>query len=237
MDKLRCVVERITFSNDDNGYTVLRVRVKGYDDLVTVVGNLAAVCVGSVLSLSGQWKLDKKYGRQFIASNWEETLPATVTGIEKYIASGLIHGIGRKYAKLIVSRFGADTIRVIEETPERLLDVGGIGQKRVNAIKKAWHEHREVKNIMIFLQEHKVSTALGVKIYKTYGNESINIIRQNPFKLADDIFGVGFKTADTIAMNMGFDKEGYYRCRSGLFYVLNDFAGGLKRRPYRADPT
>jgi exodeoxyribonuclease V alpha subunit len=224
MERLRCVVERITYTNEDNGFCVLRVRAKGFVDLVTVVGSMAAVNVGAVLLLSGEWKMDGKYGRQFAASAWEEKLPATVMGIERYLGSGMIKGIGPKFARRIVEKFGADTLDVIDQAPDRLIEVGGIGRGRVAAIQKAWKEQKEVKNIMLFLQEHQVSTTHAVKIFKTYGGESISVVRENPYRLADDIWGIGFKTADTIAMKMGFEKDGPYRCRSGLLYVLNEFA-------------
>ena len=224
MERLRCVVERLTYVNEDNGYTVLKARVKNYKDLVTVVGKLASVHVGSVLTVMGEWKLDRKFGRQFAASQWEESLPASVLGIEKYLGSGMIKGVGPKYARRIVEKFGAETLTVIEDTPDRLIEVDGIGGKRVAMIKKAWADQKEVKNIMIFLQGHDVSSTHAVKIYKHYGNDSIAVVKENPYKLADDIWGVGFKTADQIAQKMGFDRESYYRCRSGIFYILNEFS-------------
>jgi exodeoxyribonuclease V alpha subunit len=167
---------------------------------------------------------DKKFGQQFAVTSWEEVLPATVIGIERYLGSGMVKGIGSKFAKRIVSKFGVDTLNVIDDTPDKLIEVEGIGGKRVSAIKKSWQEQKEIKNIMIFLTEHQVSTTHAVKIYKTYGNDSINIVSESPYKLADDIWGIGFKTSDAIALKMGFDSEGYYRCRSGLIYVLNEFA-------------
>lgn len=224
MERLRCVVERITYQNEDNGFCVLKVRAKGFNDLVAAVGSMAAVNVGSVLLLSGEWKVDSKFGRQFAVSAWEEKLPATVMGIERYLGSGMIKGIGPKFARRIVEKFGTDTLDVIEQTPDRLIEVDGIGQRRVTAIKKAWEDQKEVKNIMLFLQEHQVSTTHAVKIFKTYGGESIAVVKENPYRLADDIWGIGFKTADAIAMKMGFAPDGAYRCRSGLLYVLNEFA-------------
>lgn len=224
MIRIRCVVERITYQNPDNGYSVLKVAVKGYKDLVTVVGNLLDVNIGSVLLLEGDWKVDAKYGKQFTAVRWEETLPATVYGIEKYLGSGLIKGIGPHFAKKIVAMFGTETISVIEDTPDRLLDVHGIGKKRVEKIKESWEKQKEIKNIMLFLQSHDVSTAFAAKIYKTYGNESIEKVRENPFRLADDIWGIGFKTADRIAEKLGFGKGDYVRCRSGILYTLNALA-------------
>lgn len=224
--RLRCVVERITYQNPDNGYSVLKANVKGYDDLVTVVGNLLDANVGSVLLVDGNWKLDRKYGQQFIAEKWEETLPATVYGIEKYLGSGLIKGVGPKFAKRIVTHFGADTLQIIEETPDRLTDVPGIGDKRIEMIRKGWEQQKEIKNIMLFLQGHDVSTAHAAKIYKTYGNNSIQIIKENPYRLADDIWGIGFRTADQIAAKLGFGAGDFVRCRSGLLYTLNQLSDG-----------
>ena len=221
MERLRCVVDIITYQNETNGYTVIKCRAKNYQDLVTVVGAMPDVHVGSVLSLTGQWKVDAKYGRQFAMETFEETLPATVYGMEKYLGSGLIKGIGPKYARKIVGQFGADTLNVIEDQPDRLLEIPGIGRARVESIKKSWLEQVEIKNIMVFLQSHDVSTSHATKIYKTYGNDSIKVVQENPYRLADDIWGIGFKTADTIAEKMGFGKEKYARLRSGLFYTLN----------------
>lgn len=158
MEHLRCVVERITYQNADNGYTVLKCAVKNYSDLVTVVGTMPDTHVGSVLSLEGMWKMDAKYGRQFLVEKFEETLPATVYGIEKYLGSGLVKGVGPKFAKRIVEKFGKDTLDVIEETPDELLKVSGIGKVRVDRIKTSWQEQKEIKNIMLFLQSHEVST-------------------------------------------------------------------------------
>ena len=221
MDRLRCVVERITYQNEQNGYSVIKVKARGYNDLVTVVGAMPEVHVGAVLSLTGEWKMDAKYGRQFSITTFEETLPATVYGIEKYLGSGLVKGIGPKFASRIVKAFGAETLNVIEEDPDSLIRVPGIGKVRVERIKKSWVEQKEIKNIMLFLQSHNVSTTHATKIWKTYGNESIKVVQENPYRLADDIWGIGFKTADTIAEKMGFDKEKFARLRSGLLYTLN----------------
>lgn len=224
MEKLRCVVERITYHNEQNGYTVIRCRAKGFGDLVTVVGLMPEIHVGSVLQLEGNWKVDAKYGRQFSLERFEETLPATVYGIEKYLGSGLIRGIGPKFARRIVQTFGKDTLEVIETDPDSLLRVPGIGRQRVEQVKKSWTEQKEIKNIMLFLQGHDVSTSHATKIFKTYGSESIAIVQENPYRLADDIWGIGFKTADTIAEKMGFGHERYARLRSGILYTLNRLA-------------
>ena len=224
MDQLRCVVERITYQNEQNGYTVLRCRAKGFQDLVTVVGNMPDTHVGSVLQLGGNWRVDAKYGRQFSVEHFEETLPATVFGIEKYLGSGMIKGVGPKFAQRIVRQFGKDTLDVIEQSPDKLLEVPGIGKMRVERIKKSWQEQKEVKNIMLFLQGHNVSTAHATKIYKTYGEKSLDVVRENPYKLADDIWGIGFRTADTIAEKLGFERDKFVRLRSGILYTLNQLS-------------
>ena len=221
MEHLRCVVERITYQNEQNGYSVIKCRAKGWDDLVTVVGSMPDVHVGSVLYLGGGWRIDPKYGRQFAIETFEETLPATVYGMEKYLGSGLVKGIGPKFAQRIVRTFGQETLEVIETDPDRLLEVDGIGKVRVERIKKSWDEQKEIRNIMLFLQSHNVSTSHATKIFKIYGNDSIDIVKENPYRLADDIWGIGFKTADQIAEKMGFDHEKYVRLRSGLLYSLN----------------
>ena len=224
MQKIRCVVERITYQNPENGYSVLKCRVKNYSDLVPVIGNMIDANVGSVLSVQGEWRVDAKYGRQFVAQNWEETLPATVYGMEKYLGSGLIRGVGPKYAKKIVQKFGVDTFAVIEDNVELLIEIEGIGRKRVQMIAESWQKQKEVKNIMLFLQEHQVSTSYAAKIYKQYESGSIAVMKENPYKLADDIWGIGFKTADQIAMKLGFSKESYVRLRSGLMYTLSELS-------------
>ena len=192
---LRCVVERITYQNPENGYSVLKVKVKGYNDLVTLVGNLLEVPVGSVLLCRGEWKVDKRYGSQFVAATWEETMPATVYGIEKYLGSGLVKGIGPRFARAIVQRFGTETIDIIETEIERLYEVPNIGRKRVAKIRESWEKQKDIKNVMLFLQGYGVSTAYAAKIYREYGKESIDKVRENPYRLADDIWGIGFKLA------------------------------------------
>jgi exodeoxyribonuclease V alpha subunit len=224
MENLSGVVERITYVNDENGFSVIKIKSKGFTELVTVVGNLATVNVGAIIQLKGEWKMDSKFGKQFSAQDYRETIPATVAGIQKYLGSGLIKGIGPMYAKRIVYYFKEDTLRIIEEEPDSLIRIGGIGKKRVDMIKKAWQEQKEIKNVMLFLQSNGVSTAYAVKIYKTYGNDSIEIVKVNPYRLADDIWGIGFKTADKIAQQMGFDKNSFERSSSGIVYVLNELS-------------
>ncbi|MDO4491867.1 MAG: ATP-dependent RecD-like DNA helicase [Lachnospiraceae bacterium] len=224
MIKIRCVVERITYQNPENGYSVLKCAVKNYNELVTVVGNLVDANVGAVLLIDGNWKVDARYGRQFLAERWEETMPATVFGIEKYLGSGLIKGVGPKFAKKIVQQFGTDTLEIIETDVKRLLEVPGIGRKRVDMIAESWERQKEIKNVMLFLQDHGVSTAFAAKIYRQYGNESIPKVKENPFRLADDIWGIGFRTADSIAMKLGIGKEAFIRLRSGIMYTLSELA-------------
>ena len=224
MQKIRCVVERITYQNPENGYSVLKCRVKDHSDLVPVIGNMLDANVGSVLLAEGDWKVDSKYGRQFVAEKWEETLPATVYGMEKYLGSGLIKGVGPKFAKKIVQKYGVDTFVVIEDNIELLIEIEGIGRKRIEMIAESWAKQKEIKNIMLFLQEHQVSSSYAAKIFKQYGNDSIPVMKENPYKLADDIWGIGFKTADQIAMKLGFAKESFLRLRSGLMYTLSELS-------------
>ena len=224
MMKLRCVIDHITYQNPENGYSVMRVKVKDYVEPVTLVGNLLEVPVGAVLLCEGNWKMDKRYGRQFVAETWEEVMPATVYGIEKYLGSGLVKGIGPKFAHLIVEKFGTDTIAVIEDDIERLYEVDGIGKKRVELIRDSWEKQKDIKNVMLFLQQYGVSTAYAAKIYRQYGKESIDKVNENPFRLADDSWGIGFKTADGIASKMGYEKNDLRRCRSGIQYTLNELA-------------
>ena len=224
METLNGVVERITYINEENGYSVLKLKSKGFSELVTIVGNLAGVNIGTPLALSGAWKNDSRYGRQFMVESYRELVPATIAGLEKYLGSGLIKGIGPVYARKIVRHFREDTLRIIEESADYLLRVEGIGQKRVEMIKTAWQEQKEIKNVMLFLQSNGVSTAYAVKIYKTYGNESIKMVRENPYRLAEDIWGIGFKTADKIAAMLGISPSSPERCRAGLVFTLNEFA-------------
>ena len=221
MEKLQCVIERITYHNDENGYSVVKVSANGYSDVVAAVGIMPEVHVGSIFNLYGSWKIHPKFGQQFSFERCEETLPATVNGIMKYLGSGLIKGVGSVYAKRIVDTFGDDTLNILDNEPDRLSEVPGLGAKRVEMIKKSWVEQQEVKNIMLFLQSHDVSTSLAAKIFKHYGNDSIAVITENPYRLADDIWGIGFKTADSIAKKLGYGHERFERLRSGIFYTLN----------------
>src|SRR5512138_242188 len=235
MDVLSGSVERITFYNSENGYTVLRLRPEhqrgiyavpkaslSSDGLATVVGNLPEVSPGEFLQLQGQWDRHPKHGSQFKAEVCEQALPATLAGIQGYLGSGMIKGIGPKLAERIVGKFREDTFDVIERNPERLFGVSGIGTDRVNRITKAWQEQKQVKEIMVFLHGHGVSTNLAVKIYKTYGDKALETVQQNPYQLERDIYGVGFKTADRIARALGLPTDHPSRIEAGIVFALNE---------------
>jgi len=202
----------------------MRVNVKGYKDLVTLTGSLLDVPVGSVLLCEGDWKVDARYGQQFVVQSWTEVLPATIYGIEKYLGSGLVKGIGPVFAKSIVSKFGTETLNIIDNEPDRLLEVPKLGKKRVERIRESWEKQKDIKEVMVFLQGYGVSTAFAAKIYRKYEKESIKKVKDNPYQLADDIWGIGFKTADGIASKMGYEKNDPRRCRSGILYTLNQLA-------------
>jgi len=221
MERIKCTIDHITYQNQENGYAVLQAIVKGFRDKQTLVGTFHEVKVGAVLTVDGDWKVDKRYGRQFASQSWSEELPATIVGIEKYLGSGLVKGIGPKFAKLIVSHFGLETFDVIEKDADRLLEVPGIGKTRVALIRESWEKQKDVKDIMVFLQGHGVSSTYAAKIYKTYGKESIDKVQDNPYCLADDIWGIGFKTADSIAQKLGYTNNDPRRCRSGILYTLS----------------
>lgn len=217
-------VERITYANEENGYVIAKIQVPGRKDLVTVVGNLYAITPGEVLRLAGYWEQHQKYGEQFRVQAYEIVLPATVKGIERYLGSGMIKGIGPVMARRLVSAFGEKTLDVIENSTERLLEVSGIGEKRVEMIKYAWEEQKEIRDVMVFLQGYGVSPAYAVRIYKHYGNDAIKIVKENPYRLAMDIFGIGFITADKIAEKLGIASDSPIRAEAGTLYVLHGLA-------------
>ena len=224
METLQGILERIVYENPDTGYTVGRLSARNHSELITVVGNLASVNPGESLLLQGEWVDNARYGRQFQIEKYETILPANVVGLRKYLGSGLIKGIGPKMATRIVQKFGMDTMDIIEHDPEKLSRIPGIGRHRVKIIKEAWEAQREIKNVMLFLQSHDVSTTHAAKIYKTYENEAIAVVTENPYRLADDIYGIGFVTADTIAQKLGIDKDAPHRVQAGIKYVLSQKA-------------
>jgi exodeoxyribonuclease V alpha subunit len=217
-------IERITYYNEENGYTVAQVTPEGRAYTVTVVGSLLEVSPGESLRLHGQWVRHPRYGRQFQVERYTTILPATAAGIEKYLGSGLIKGIGPVTARRIVRRFKLDTLRVIEEEPHRLREVLGIGKKRTTLIERAWEEQKAIKEVMLFLQSHNVSTGHAVKIYKTYGDASIDVVRSDPYRLARDVHGIGFLTADKIARELGLAHDSPQRVQAGIAYTLSQMA-------------
>lgn len=224
MESLVGTVERIVYVNEENGYTIVRLSVRGRYDLMTVVGNMAGVNPGALLRVWGKWKNHPAYGEQFEVENYKEERPATVEGIRKYLGSGLIKGVGPVTATRIAEHFGTYTLDVIEKEIERLVEVSGVGPKRVRIIAQAWEEQKSIKEIMLFLQSHNVSTRLAVKIFKTYGDDSISVVEEDPYRLAQDIYGIGFITADDIARNMGVAPDAPTRLQAGLEHTLSTLA-------------
>ncbi len=222
--ELQGQIERITFSNEENGFTIAKVKVPGRQDLVCVVGNLMAPAPGEILRMQGEWTSHPKFGEQFKIAYYKSMVPATVAGIQKYLGSGLIKGIGPVMAKRIVKKFGEQTLEVIEGEAEKLFSVEGIGAKRVRMIQKAWADQKEIRDVMIFLQSHGVGSGYATKIFKQYGNEAIRVVTENPYRLATDIFGIGFVTADRIAERLGFAKDCELRAEAGILYVLHELS-------------
>jgi exodeoxyribonuclease V alpha subunit len=224
MSIIHGLLERISYHNEENDFVVAKIREKEKKELTTIVGNLSGINPGESLKLTGKWVHNKRFGEQFQVESFEVTAPATIHGIQKYLASGLIKGIGPIMSERIVEKFGLHTLEVIEKTPEKLSEVEGIGPKRISMIRNAWEEQKEIKEIMIFLQGHGVSAAYSAKIYKQYANQSIEIVRENPYRLAHDIRGIGFITADKIAQNLGIARNSLIRAKAGLIYVLNQLS-------------
>jgi len=214
------LVERVTFHHADTGFCVLRVKARGHRDLVTTVGHAATISAGEWLTASGEWVNDRTYGPQFKARFLKTSAPTSVDGIEKYLASGMIRGIGPVYARKLVAAFADRVFDVIEGSPDRLREVAGIGPKRAERITAAWAEQKVVREIMVFLHSHGVGTARAVRIYKTYGADAVQVMSENPYRLARDIRGIGFKTADAIAMKLGIEKMAMVRVRAGIAYAL-----------------
>jgi exodeoxyribonuclease V alpha subunit len=223
-ETLSGVIERVTFHNPDNGFAVLRVQANGRSGLVTVVGHLPNALAGEYVEGDGAWVHDRDHGLQFKADNLRTTPPHTVQGIEKYLGSGLIKGIGPHFARRIVEVFGERTLAVIDESPSFLQEVRGIGPRRIQRIRESWQEQKVVRSIMVFLQSHGVGTARAVRIYKTYGEQAIELVRANPYRLATDVWGVGFRTADELAAKLGIDRASPLRARAALRYILQQLS-------------
>ncbi|GAA1501348.1 ATP-dependent RecD-like DNA helicase [Kitasatospora kazusensis] len=216
------VLERITYANEETGYTVARVDTgRGANDLLTVVGALLGAQPGESLRLFGRWGSHPQYGKQFTVENYTTVLPATIQGIQRYLGSGLIKGIGPRFAERIVEQFGVDTLEVIEQEPKRLIEVPGLGPKRTKMIAAAWEEQKSIKEVMVFLQGVGVSTSLAVRIFKKYGDSSIGVVKNEPYRLASDVWGIGFLTADRIAQSVGIPHDSPERVKAGLQYALS----------------
>lgn len=222
LEPLSGLVERVTYHNGENGFCVLRLKVKGERDLITIVGHTPSVTPGEYASASGQWLMDKEHGRQFKAIFLKIAPPTTLTGIERYLGSGMVKGIGPAYAARLVRAFGANVFDVIEKEPSRLHEVGGIGAKRANKIIAGWADQKAIREIMVFLHAHGVSTSRAVRIFKTYGQQAIDVIRADPYRLAQDIRGIGFLSADTIAQKIGISHDSPLRARAGVAYALSE---------------
>jgi exodeoxyribonuclease V alpha subunit len=222
--ELQGQIERITYTNEENAYTVAKIKSGGHKGLVTVIGNLLSVNPGEIIRMKGVWQTHPKFGDQFKISSYISIKPATVVGIEKYLGSGLVKGIGPVMAKRITAHFGDKTLEVIDEAIGRLTEVAGIGKKRLDMIQNAWAQQREIKDIMIFLQGHGVSSAYAVRIYKHYGSDAVRVVSDNPYQLAYDVHGIGFITADKIAEKLGFTKDSPLRAEAGALYVLSGLA-------------
>ena len=213
-------VERVTFHSADSGFCVLCVKVRGHRDLVTVLGSAAEVHVGESIQASGRWEQHRDHGSQFRATFLQVVPPTSIEGIKRYLGSGMIKGIGPHFAGRLVAAFGEAVFDVIERTPNRLLEVGGIGKTRLARITAGWSEQKAIREIMVFLQSHGVGTSRSVRIFKTYGADAIPLVKENPYRLARDIRGIGFKTADALAARLGIPKDSMLRARAGLSYAL-----------------
>ena len=218
-------IERVTFHNASNGFCVLRIKARGHRELVTVVGHAAEISAGEWVTASGVWVNDREHGQQFKAAFLRSSPPTTAEGIEKYLGSGMIRGIGPIYASKLVAAFGAEVFEVIEQAPERLREVPGIGQVRAGRIAQAWADQKVVREIMVFLHSHGVGTARAVRIFKTYGNDAVQVMAENPYRLARDIRGIGFRTADAIAARLGIEPTAMIRLRAGVNYALLEASG------------
>lgn len=221
-EKISGNVERVTFHSQDNGFCVLRIKAKGHRDLITVVGNAAIINGGEYVECHGVWINDKQHGLQFKAETLKVVPPTTIEGIEKYLGSGMVKGIGPFFAKKLVKAFGAEVFDIIEQQPHKLMGLGGIGQKRQTSIIAAWAEQKSIRDIMVFLHSHGVGTARAVRIYKTYGEQAISMVRENPYRLALDIHGIGFKTADQLAEKLGIARDSLIRAQAGVRHVLQE---------------
>jgi len=221
-ENLTGIIERVTFHNPDTGFAVLRVQARGRRGLTTVVGQMPSAVVGEYIQASGEWIQDRTHGEQFKAAELRCMTPNRVEGIEKYLGSGLVKGIGPHFAKKIVAVFGERTLQVIDESASFLKEVKGIGPRRIQRIRESWQEQKAVRDIMVFLQSNGIGTGRAVRIYKTYGDQAVELVRGNPYRLATDVWGFGFKTADELAGRLGIDRASPLRTRAAVRYVLQE---------------
>jgi exodeoxyribonuclease V alpha subunit len=220
--KIKGILEKIVFKNPENDFLIGRIRNDESNELVTIVVHSPELQTGEKIEITGKWVINKKYGKQFEVENIEYLIPTTMEGIEKYLGSGLIKGIGPAMSKKIVSKFKFETLKVLDNNPEKLSEIESFGEKRVDLIKKEWKKHKDVRDIMIFMQSYGISNNCSIKIYNNYGNNAVNVLRANPYKLIEDVSGIGFKTADKIAEKLGIEKDSIFRIKSGIIYLMNE---------------
>ena len=225
MESITGTIEKIVYRNEENGYVIAKINLeKNEEKLTTIVGNMASVNVGETYELKGEWVNNPKYGWQFNFEHYQLILPTSLLGLKRYLGSGLIKGVGPATADRIIKHFGSKTLEVLENNLQRLTEVEGIAEKRIKVISKSWEEQKEIKRVMIFLQSYQITTGYAVKIYKTYGNAAIEKLKENPYRLVDDVFGIGFKIADRIAQNLGIEPTSPARIKAGIKYILNELA-------------
>lgn len=225
MESITGIVEKIVYRNEENGYVIAKISLeKNEEKLTTIVGSMASINIGETYELKGEWVNNPKYGWQFNFKNYQLILPTSLLGLKRYLSSGLIKGVGPATADRIIKHFGGKTLEVLENDLQRLTEIEGIAEKRIKVISKSWEEQKEIKRVMIFLQSYKITTGYAVKIYKTYGNSAIEKLKENPYRLIDDVFGIGFKIADRIAQNLGIEPTSPERIKAGIKYSLNELA-------------
>lgn len=220
MERIECSITRVTFSNAESGWAVLRGKAKGLKGEVTLVGTFGEIAPGAIIEASGEWRVDARFGRQFAVAEWKESLPTTPAALVAYLSSGKLKGVGKYYAQKIVDKFGMDTFDILDNGIERLLEIRNFGEKRLAGVRESWDRQKGIRSVMLFLHSFGVSSAYAAKIHARYGAESVDVIRANPYQLADEVWGIGFRYADEIAMRVGYSKDDPRRLRSGIIYVL-----------------
>ena len=217
-------IHKIKFSSNDTGYSILSMHITGHKDPVIAVGNILSPSPGETLKLSGQWSTHPKFGKQFKVETYAIKNPSSIQGIENFLGSGLIKGIGPKMAERIVKQFGKDSLEIIDHHPEELNKIDGIGPKRISKIKEAWDEQKHIRDLMIFLQAYDIGSGQAIRVFRRYGQGAIPVLKENPYKLASEVFGIGFRTADNIAEKLGFEKNSPVRAEAGIIFILNQLS-------------